>query len=73
MEKELYEYLQNFKESNIDTREIKKGILRIKRYVDDLFDCMKLDLEDGDITKKEVVLILEYFFFFHNTRDAKKS
>ncbi len=55
MEKELYEYLQNLKESNIDTREIKKGILRIKKYLDDVFDCLKLDLEDGDITKKEIV------------------
>lgn len=55
MEKDLQEYIEKLKERTLDTKDLKKAILRIKTSLDDLSECCEADLRDGDITKEQIL------------------
>jgi len=58
MEKELMDYIENLKKSTLDKKDltnIKKSISKVKTILDNIFECSKRDIEEGDYTKEELL------------------
>lgn len=56
MEKELQEYIEKMKEHTLDTKDIKKAILRIKRVLESNFECCKEEIESGELSREEILV-----------------
>lgn len=55
MEKKIQDFIENLKSRTMDTENMRKAILRIKRNLDDLLDCCEDEIKDGEITKEQLV------------------
>ena len=62
MEKELQEYVERLKANTLETKDVKKSILRIKKYLDEIIESYEDEIADGDITKQQIIddFLLEY-------------
>ena len=52
MEKDLQDYIEKLKERTLDTKDLKKAILRIKTRLDDLFECCEAEEIHKDLIEK---------------------
>lgn len=55
IEQDLFDYIEKLKKNSINEKQLKTVILRIKKSLDSVLDGYKLDLEDGDISKEQLL------------------
>ena len=55
MERELQEYIEELKLHMLEIKDMKKVILKIKRYLDKEFECYEDEIAEGEITKQQII------------------